>query len=82
MAGALALRTVAPIAIMAPSFMLLAWWVIGSSLASMNRVRWQVSSRQPDNLTAIGESGQLDEIRPLELELNLLFDRVARGFDA
>lgn len=82
MAGTLALRTVAPIAIMAPSLMLLVWWLIGSSLAPVDRVRRQVASRQPDDLTPVGETGLPDEIRPLVHELNLLFGRVSRAFEA
>lgn len=82
MAGALALRTVAPIAIVAPLLMLVAWWVVGASLAPLARVRRQVAARQADDLSEVGEDGLPDEIRPLVRELNLLFGRVRQAFDA
>lgn len=82
MAGTLALRTAAPIAVMAPLSMLLVWWVISSSLAPVQRVRRQVSERQADDLNEVSEAGLPDEVRPLVHELNLLFARVRQAFDA
>jgi two-component system OmpR family sensor kinase len=82
MASTLALRTVAPIAVMAPLLMLLAWWVVSVSLAPVSRVRRQLAARQADDLTEVSDAGLPDEIRPLVRELNLLFGRVRRAFDA
>lgn len=82
MAGSLALRTVAPVALMAPLLMLVVWWVVSGSLAPVSRVRSQVASRQPDDLSPVGEDGLPEEVRPLVAELNLLFERVRRAFDA
>ncbi|MCR8960394.1 ATP-binding protein [Variovorax sp. S2] len=82
MAGALALRTIAPVALMAPLLMLIVWWVVSLSLAPVARVRTQVASRQADDLSAVSEEGLPDEVRPLVQELNLLFDRVRHAFDA
>ncbi|WP_295548318.1 ATP-binding protein [uncultured Pseudacidovorax sp.] len=82
MAGSLALRTVAPVALMAPLLMLVVWWVVSGSLAPVSRVRRQVASRQPDDLSPVGEEGLPEEVRPLVAELNLLFERVRRAFDA
>lgn len=82
MAQKLALRTVAPIAFMAPLSMLLVWWVVGSSLAPVQRVRRQVSQRQADDLDEVSEAGLPDEVRPLVHELNLLFARVRQAFEA
>ena len=82
MAGTLALRTAAPIAVMAPLSMLLVWWVVSSSLAPVQRVRRQVSERQADDLNEVSEAGLPDEVRPLVHELNLLFARVREAFDA
>ncbi len=82
MASTLALRTVAPIAVMAPLLMLVAWWVVSISLAPVARVRSQVAARQADDLTELSETDLPDEIRPLVHELNLLFGRVRRAFDA
>jgi two-component system OmpR family sensor kinase len=82
MAGTLALRTVWPIALMAPLLMLVVWWGVSSSLAPVSRVRSQLASRQADDLDAVSEAGLPDEIRPLVQELNLLFDRVRQAFEA
>ena len=81
MAGTLALRTVVPTAAMAPLLMLVVWWVVGSSLRPVARVRAQVAQRQPDDLSEVSEAALPDEIRPLVRELNLLFDRVRHAFD-
>jgi two-component system OmpR family sensor kinase len=82
MAGTLALRTVGPIALAAPLLMLVVWWVVSRSLAPVARVRSQVASRQADDLSPVSESGLPEEVRPLVHELNLLFDRVRRAFEA
>ena len=82
MASALALRTVAPVALMAPALMLVVWWVVRTSLAPVTRVRRQVAERQVDDLTEVSEDDLPDEIRPLVHELNLLFKRVRQAFDA
>ncbi|OUM02820.1 ATP-binding protein [Variovorax sp. JS1663] len=82
MAGTLALRTVGPIALAAPLLMLVVWWVVSRSLAPVARVRSQVASRQADDLSPVSEGGLPEEVRPLVHELNLLFDRVRRAFEA
>ncbi len=82
MAGNLALRTVAPIAVMMPILMLVVWWVVSGSLAPVARVRTQVASRQADDLSPVSEADLPDEVMPLVHELNLLFGRVRTAFDA
>jgi two-component system OmpR family sensor kinase len=82
MASTLALRMVAPIAVMAPLLMLVVWWVVSASVAPVSRVRRQVAERQADDLTEVSEAGLPDEIRPLVHELNLLFTRVRQAFEA
>lgn len=82
MAGALALRTVGPIALMAPVLMLVVWWVVSGSLAPVSRVRRQVATRQADDLSPVSEADLPDEVKPLVQELNLLFGRVRNAFDA
>ena len=82
MARALAVRTVMPVALMAPILMLVVWWVVSRSLAPVARVRRQVAARQADDLSPVGEEGLPDEVRPLVQELNLLFERVRHAFDA
>ncbi len=82
MASSLALRTVAPIALMVPLLMLAVWWVISGSLKPVARVQAQVAARQADDLSPVSEAGLPDEVRPLVQELNLLFGRVQTAFDA
>ncbi|MEO8922713.1 MAG: sensor histidine kinase N-terminal domain-containing protein, partial [Caldimonas sp.] len=82
MASTLALRTVAPIAVMAPLLMILVWWVVNASMVPVARARLQVAQRRADELTEISEAGLPEEIRPLVHELNLLFARLSLAFDA
>jgi two-component system OmpR family sensor kinase len=82
MAGTLALRTVGPIAVMAPVLMLVVWWVVSGSLAPVSRVKRQVAARQADDLSPVSENDLPDEVLPLVHELNLLFGRVRTAFDA
>ena len=82
MAGTLALRTVGPIALAAPLLMLVVWWVVSHSLAPVARVRRQVASRQADDLSPLSEGELPEEVRPLVHELNLLFERVRKAFEA
>jgi len=81
-ARSLALRTIWPIAAMAPLLMLVVWWVISLSLGPVDRTRRQVASRQADDLSPVSESDLPDEVRPLVHELNLLLGRVRQAFDA
>jgi two-component system OmpR family sensor kinase len=82
MAGGLALRSVVPIAVMAPLLMLVVWWAVSASLAPVDRVRRQVAMRHADELTEVSTAGLPDEIQPLVNELNLLFGRVQQAFEA
>jgi two-component system, OmpR family, sensor kinase len=81
MARSLAIRTVLPIAALAPLLMLIVWWSVSASLTPLARVRRQLAARQPDSLEEVSETGLPDEIRPLVRELNLLFGRVREAFD-
>ncbi|CAN7546113.1 ATP-binding protein [Acidovorax sp. LjRoot129] len=82
MARALALRTLAPLAIMAPLLVLAVWWGVSRSLAPVERVRRQLAQRQADDLSPVNDAQLPDEVQPLVSELNLLFERVQRAFDA
>jgi two-component system, OmpR family, sensor kinase len=82
MAGTLALRTVGPIALMAPVLMLVVWWVVSGSLAPVARVQRQLASRKADDLSEVSDADLPDEVRPLVQELNLLFKRVGTAFEA
>ncbi|QEI06112.1 two-component sensor histidine kinase [Pigmentiphaga aceris] len=82
LAGGFAWRAVLPTAAMAPLLMIIVWWVVGSSLAPVDRVRRQLAQRQPGDLPGIDEGDVPDEVRPMIAEMNLLFARVDRAFSA
>ena len=82
MARSLALRTLAPLAFMAPLLVLAVWWGISRSLAPVERVRRQLAQRQADDLSPVSDARLPDEVQPLVSELNLLFERVQRAFEA
>jgi two-component system OmpR family sensor kinase len=82
MAGAMALRTLLPVALLAPLLMLLVWWVVSSALAPVERARRQVAAREAEDLGEVAEGGLPDEVRPLVHELNLLLARVGRALEA
>jgi two-component system, OmpR family, sensor kinase len=82
MAEALALRSVLPMALMAPLLMALTWWVVGHSLAPVARVRQQIAQRQANDLDPVNDHGLPAEVQPLVQELNGLLGRVRQAFDA
>ena len=82
MARSLALRTLAPLAIMAPLLVLAVWWGVSRSLVPVERVRRQLAKRQADDLSPVSDAQLPDEVQPLVSELNLLFERVQHAFEA
>lgn len=82
MAGTLALRTIAPVALLAPLLMLVVWWVVRSSLAPVARVRRQLATREAADLREVDATALPEEIRPLVQEFNLLLARVRQAFEA
>ncbi|MBK7355400.1 ATP-binding protein [Propionivibrio sp.] len=80
-AGKLALRTAAPILLMAPILMLLVLWVVNRSFRPLARVRREVSERQVSGLSPVNEAGLPEEIQPLVRELNHLLERVKEAFE-
>lgn len=77
-----ALRSLWPIALLAPLLALLVWWVIRQSLAPVQRVRDELAARQPQALAPVAVQGLPDEIQPLVAEFNHLLQRVGQAFDA
>jgi two-component system OmpR family sensor kinase len=82
MARNLALRTIGPTLALVPLLMLLVWWVVITSLAPADRVRAEVAAREAGDLSPLNEAGLPDEVRPLVREINLLFARLGRAFEA
>lgn len=81
-ARSLAARAVLPMAVVAPLLMLVLWWIINRSLAPLERTRQQVAQRAAQDLTPLPDDRLPDEVRPLVQEMNLLFGRLSRSFDA
>ena len=69
LAGGLALRTVAPIALIVPLLMLVTWWVVTKSLRPVERVRSQVARRAADDLSPVNADDLPDEVQPLVEEV-------------
>lgn len=82
MARTLALRTILPTLPMVPLLAAIAWWVVSRSLAPVARLRAQMAARKVDELAPLNDRGLPAEVRPLILELNLLFERLRQAFDA
>ena len=82
MARTLAWRTVAPLALMLPLLALAVWWVVGYSLAPVERVRRQLAQRRASDLSQVTQEGLPDEVQPLVQEFNLLLSRVHQAFAA
>lgn len=82
MARGLAWGTAGPIALLAPLLALAVWWAVSGSLAPVERVRRQLAKRQADDLSPVTAGALPDEVRPMVDELNLLFERVRRAFEA
>lgn len=82
MATALASRAAIPSIVMAPLLMLMVWMAVSRSLAPISAVRAQMSSRKVDDLSPVNDDGLPEEVQPLIQEINLLFGRVRRAFEA
>ena len=81
LATAAALRSVLPIAIAAPLVALGLWWIIGLSLAPLQRVVQATRSRGADSLQALPDAGLPQELQPLVGAFNGLLSRLAAAFE-
>ena len=81
MARTLALRTTLPTLPMTPLLALIVWLVVSRSLAPVARLRAQMAARKADELAPLSDHRLPAEVRPLILELNLLFERLRQAFD-
>jgi len=82
MAGQLAFRTIAPIALMLPLLALVVWWVVSQSLEPVAKVRDQLAARAVDDLSPVASEELPAEVKPLVDELNSLLGRVRQAFEA
>ena len=82
LASELAFRTILPVLLALPMLLLAIWWVVNRSLLPLEQTRRQVASRAADDLSPIQNDDLPQEIRPLVDEINLLFGRLKRAFEA
>ena len=82
MARALALRSLLPLAVMAPLLALAVWWAVGRLLAPVERVRSQLAVRRPDDLVPVTAADLPAELQPLVQEFNALLARVQQAYEA
>jgi two-component system OmpR family sensor kinase len=81
-ASKLALRTVLPILILGPVLMLIVWWVISRALRPLITSRREIARRDANDLHALQTHGVPDELLPFILEINVLFERIGKAFQA
>ena len=81
LATAAALRSVLPIAIAAPLVALGLWWIIGLSLAPLQRVVQATQARGADSMEALPDAGLPQELQPLVGAFNGLLARLAAAFE-
>lgn len=81
LATSAALRSVMPIALAAPLVALGLWWIIGVSLAPLQRVVQAARSRDADSLQALPDEGLPQELQPLVGAFNGLLSRLAAAFE-
>jgi two-component system OmpR family sensor kinase/two-component system sensor histidine kinase QseC len=81
LATAAALRSVLPIVIAAPLVALGLWWIIGLSLAPLQRVVQATQARGAESLQALPDAGLPQELQPLVGAFNGLLSRLAAAFE-
>lgn len=80
--GRLALRAVLPVALLAPALMLIVWWVVGYTLAPVDRLRRVLAARAAGDLAPLPTAGMPAELRPLVQEMNGLLQRLQSAWQA
>lgn len=78
----MALRTAAPILLLAPVMLAAAWLVVKRSTRPILRARDQVSRRAAEDYSPLPSEDLPEEVKPLVGEINLLFLRLGQAFEA
>jgi len=81
-AAGLALRTLAPLAVVGPLLVVVAWFAVTRALRPLDDVAREVRARDASALTALPERELPDEVAPLVRALNELLRRLAAAIDA
>jgi two-component system OmpR family sensor kinase/two-component system sensor histidine kinase QseC len=82
LAAAAAGRSVLPIVVAAPLVGLAMWWLVGLTLAPLQRVVAAARTRDERSLDPLPAAGLPNEIQPMVTAFNLLLARLAAAFDA
>jgi two-component system OmpR family sensor kinase/two-component system sensor histidine kinase QseC len=82
LAAAAAGRSVLPIAVAAPLVALGLWWLVGVSLAPLQRVAVAARARDAGSLEPLPTAGLPREVEPLVASFNALLQRLADAFAA
>lgn len=80
--AALALRASLPVVALAPLLMLIVWWVVGRSVAPVERLRRALAGRATGDLQPLPLAGLPAEVRPLVIAVNDLLTRLAAAWHA
>jgi signal transduction histidine kinase len=76
-----ALRSVAPLLLLAPLMLLLAGWLVTRTLAPLRRVAAELRRRDEQSLSALAAEDLPDEVAPLVGSLNALLARLSSALD-
>ncbi len=81
LAAAAALRTVLPLAWLAPLLAVLGWWLSALTVAPLRTVAAQVGQRDAQSLAPLPSAGLPDEVAPLVSALNGLLQRLGASLE-
>lgn len=77
-----ALRSVLPLAAVAPLLAAALWWLIERSLRPLSRMARQLREADVETLRPLPDSGLPDEVAPLVKSLNAMLERLGQAFDS
>ncbi len=82
LAAKAALRSVLPLAVVAPLLAAALWWLVASALRPLSRMAGTLREADVATLHPLPEDGLPDEVRPLVHSLNTMLVRVGEAFDS
>jgi two-component system OmpR family sensor kinase len=80
-AARLALRTIAPFAVLIPALALLVAWIVGRAVRPVRSFADALRSRNPDDITPVPVTGLPDEVRPVAMSVNDLLSRLSHAVE-
>jgi two-component system OmpR family sensor kinase len=80
-AAALALRSLAPFALLVPTLSLLVAWIVGRAVRPVQGFADALRRRRSDDVRPVAEEGLPDEVRPVAAALNDLLARLRAALD-